>query len=424
MTSSDGRAESASRINFSWLIRLRWGAVAGQIVTVLGVERLMHVPLPMTPLFAIIAVELLTNVACALAERRVTVKEWWIGALMALDTLLLTGLLYFAGGPFNPFSFLYLVQIALAAVILPERWTWALVVLSLAGSGLLFVEYQPLALGPDHMTIHVRGMWVAFGVAAAFIVYFLMRVRRALQTREQQLLAARELAARQQRLASLATLAAGAAHELSTPLSTIAVVAKELERQLGPAAPATIEDVRLIRSELDRCRAILDRMAAEAGESAGEGWVEIPVVQLVEACVRSARPLPQVRIELTRADSRLTVPARAIAQAVGSLVKNAQDASTEDGEVILRAAVEGEAVRIEVEDSGSGMSPETLARAGEPFFTTKPAGKGMGLGLFLTRAIVERMGGRLELHSDPGRGTRASIKLPANFDRMFGEPTA
>ncbi|HZS40268.1 MAG TPA: ATP-binding protein [Polyangia bacterium] len=415
-------------INFSWLIKLRWGAIAGQVVTIFGVERLMHIPVPLAPLLAIIALEFVTNVGCVLIARSGhPVEDWWAGAIMALDTLLLTGLLYLTGGPFNPFGFLYLVQIALASVILRARWTWTLVALSLAGSGFLFVDHRPLEIGgPDHMTVHLRGMWVAFGVAASFIVYFLMRVRRALAEREGDLAEARHLAARQERLASLATLAAGAAHELSTPLSTIALAAKELERHLqrAGAVEPPVEDVRLIRQQVDRCRAILERMATDAGESAGENLVPIPVGELVSASLDGLRDRPRIRVDVAKAEAerRLTLPRRAVAQAISSVLKNAQDASDDETEVVLRASASGDFLRIEVSDHGSGMAPQVLARAGEPFFTTKAPGRGMGLGLFLTRAVVERLGGQFRIDSDPGRGTTAVLALPlgapAKIDRM------
>src|SRR5690606_36216657 len=133
----------------------------------------------------------------------------------------------------------------------------------------------------EHMHTHLRGMWVALGVAAGFIVYFLMRVTRALAQREEELARARHLAARQEKLASLATLAAGAAHELSTPLSTIATVARELERHLQDGSAEQREDVGLIRSQVERCRAILWQMSAEAGESAGEGLSRVTAGELL-----------------------------------------------------------------------------------------------------------------------------------------------
>jgi two-component system sensor histidine kinase RegB len=407
--------ESPHAINFSWLIKLRWGAIAGQVVTILGVDRGMDIRLPLAPLGAILLVELVTNIGCVLLARSGrTVEERWSGTVMGCDVLLLTGLLYLTGGPLNPFSFLYLVQIALAAMMLGARWTWTLVALSLSGSGVLFVAHRPLPLDrADHMSVHLRGMWVAFGVAAGFIVYFLMRVRRSLEARERDLAAARHLAARQERLASLATLAAGAAHELSTPLGTIALAAKELERQLAGTAASAMEDAQLIRAEVDRCRAILERMAVDAGQSAGESPVELTVRELIRASLDGARERPPVRVEVDTDGERLRLPGRAVAQAIGSVVKNAQDASPPDGEVTLRARLVDEELRVEVRDRGRGMPPEVLARVGEPFFTTKAPGQGMGLGLFLTREVVERLGGQLRIASDPGRGTTATLKLPA-----------
>ncbi len=403
-------------INFSWLIKLRWGAIAGQIVTILGVARVVGVELPLTALFAVIAVELVSNIVCVVAARRRTPPEWWCGLVMTLDVLLLTALLHLTGGPFNPFSFLYLVEIALAAVILRARWTWTLVLVSLVGSGALFVgPREALTSRGDHMQLHLRGMWVAFGVAATFIVYFLMRVRRDLEARELDLVAAQRRGARQERLASLATLAAGAAHELATPLGTIALAAKELERRLGSLADAdAVEDVQLIRAQVSRCRGILDSMAAEAGQSAGEPSRDVPVADLLRLAVDGLRAEPPIEVDLSTINGqKLCVPPRAVAQAVKSLLKNAQDASQTHTPVQLSASFTEVEVRIEVLDRGSGMAEAILARAGEPFFTTKEPGRGMGLGLFLTRTVVEQLGGQLALSAREGGGTRALVTLPA-----------
>jgi two-component system, sensor histidine kinase RegB len=411
-----------NRLNFSWLLKLRWSQIVGQIFTILGVFWLLGLDVPFAPLFAIVGVELVTNVMLAtwLARTR-AVSEWQLAAVMALDVALLTGLLYFTGGPFNPFSFLYLVNISLAAVALRARWTWMLVGLALICFGGVLLNHRPLPiqhLDPEaYLNLHQRGMWVAFGVAAAFIVHFLLRVTGALSERERELSEARSLADRQERTASLVTMAAGAAHELSTPLGTIALVAKELERSLSRegAEPATIDDMRLIRQQVGRCRMILDQMSGQAGRSAGEAIDVISVHALVReatAEVRDAPPL-EIDVDAETAAMPLRIPPNAVAQALRNVVTNAQDASAADEPVRIEIRAVAGCLRVCVRDRGRGMTPEVKERAGEPFFTTKPPGLGMGLGLFLTREVVEKLGGELSIASWPGRGTEVTIAIPA-----------
>jgi two-component system sensor histidine kinase RegB len=417
-------------INLSWLLTLRWGAIVGQLATILLVHFGMGIRLPLVPLALIVAIEVATNGACRMWLRRArTVREWMLGVLMAFDFLILTGLLYYAGGPYNPFSFLYLVNIALAAVVLSPAWTWALVLLALASFGTLFFAHAPLPGGPgahagheEHLRMHLEGMWVAFGVAAAFIVYFVQRVTRALSAREAELATARSLSARSEKLASLATLAAGAAHQLATPLSTIAVAAKELEHGLAriPPAPAggtessvaPIEDARLIREQVERCREILLQMAADAGESTGEPIVAVRIDDLVTTALAGIPGADQGRVVVdNHADGRaIRTTVRSVAQALRAVLKNALEATP--SQVTLRVTADDQACRLEVRDSGSGMAAEVLRHAGEPFFTTKGPDRGMGLGLFLTRIIIERLGGRFELDSRPNHGTTAVLIVP------------
>ena len=409
-----------NRLNLGWLVKLRWASIGGQAATILGVEYAMGVPLPLAPLTAIVGVEVGTNLACAFwHRRRPAVRERHLALLIALDLMLFTGLLYLTGGPTNPFSSLYLVHLSLAALAVGPRFTWALVALTLACSAALFQGHVPLEMGGHdhaamgHYGMHLKGMWVALGVAAVFIVYFLDRLKRALADREVELRRARERTARQERLAGLAALAAGAAHELASPLATIAVVAKELERSLA-AAPAA-DDARLIRSEVTRCSDILAELAVDAGQARGDPPTSVRLGELIASVKRGlgddARIVTQLDAALAAREIRTHV--RLLTRALKSIVDNGLDAVGEGGQVRLEAQLLGDRLSLSVVDDGPGMSPEVLARALDPFFTTKPTGQGMGLGLFLAASVAEQLGGELQLRSELGSGTAVTLEIPA-----------
>lgn len=424
-------------VNIQWLARLRWAEVGGQAVTVLVAQFLLGGSLPLVPLLAVIGVGLVSNIIvesyffgdrhrgattgwfrrAGASRRRAIVAEWQLGLVMMLDIALLTGLLYLSGGPHNPFALLYLVQIALATVVVRALWTWMLVGLSFVGFGILLVAHRPLKIPDDSRMI---GAWVALGVASAFVVHFLQRINGALSERERELTEARGLAARQERLAALATMAAGAAHELSTPLGTVALAAKELERVLTGDHAA---DARLIREQVGRCRAILEQMALGAG-TVGESIAACTVAEFVDDALIGIRETPPVVRDMARevAVGTLRIPRRALGQALRSLVTNAQDASPPTAAVVVAVWRTGEMIELAVRDRGSGIPEEVRARIGEPFFTTKPPGRGMGLGLFLARAVIEGVGGTMRIESESG-GTEVRARLPADVTgRMVSEP--
>ena len=260
-------------------------------------------------------------------------------------------------------------------------------------------------------------MGVAFAVAAILTAAFVTRIRRALEEREQALAEAQRVAAQQERLASLTTLAAGAAHELATPLSAIAVAARELDIAATAAGvpPGLAEDARLIRSQVERCREILDQMSGRADASVAHEAQRVSAQHLVDEALLTLTDEARARVSLrVSADAPLvSVPLASASRALRTLVRNALDASTSGQGVIVSASADNRGTRFDVADQGSGMTPDVLARAGEPFFTTKPVGSGFGLGLFLARTFAERWGGALRLDSTPARGTRATLWLPA-----------
>ena len=410
------------RIKLYWLLKLHWSAIIGQIVAVLVLPSWLGISLATGKMFLVIGVQAVTIVVLDSWSRGVErIREETIAALMVFDALVVTGMLLLAGGYANPFSMLYLVNVALAAVMLRLRWAWMIAGWSLLCFGSLFlvggVGGHHIALPDiDHgqlLVLHMRGMWVALAVSALFIVYIVQRVTRELDAREQELAAARSLGARREKITSLATLAAGAAHELSTPLSVIAVVTRELQRSLADNAAAQ-EDLALVKQQLARCQDILQHMAAHAGENAGEPFVPIPLSSWVDTALDGlpARERVSLRAAVDLRAHAVKGPPKALSRALRSLLKNALQASA-DAEVQLSFEVVAGEVRAEVIDRGPGIPPEILTRVGEPFFTTKVPGEGMGLGLFLTRALAEQLGGALDLETAPGRGTTARLRLPA-----------
>lgn len=401
-------------VSRSRLIHLRWGAAVGQLAVVSGVHFGLGLDLPLAPIFALVAVTGVSNVFLTYAGVVHRYPVAMLGVAVVVDTLVLTGLLGLTGGPSNPFSALYFVFVALSAVLLGARWTWGVFGLCVVAFGVLFVVHRPLP-GLEHgggdshgdFEMHLQGMLLAFVLSAGLITYFVTRASVALREREQEVRRMREKAARTQRIASLTTLAAGAAHELGTPLSTIAVAARELERALTDPEP--LEDVHLIQQELGRCRQILNRVAHRAGDVVGEA-PETIALETIRERVADGLGARRERVDFTGFVGPICVPPQSFAQVLSNLVNNGLDAS--DRKVKVRADRNRGGLCIQVDDRGIGIPAEVLERLGEPFFTTKAPGAGLGLGVFLSFTIVEALGGTLRYDTQVAEGTRAELIIP------------
>jgi two-component system sensor histidine kinase RegB len=392
-----------------WLVRLRWGQLVGLSATALfGAFGLDLSPQPAV-LVGLLVAMVASNLALGRSER-----EGALPAAMLLDLGLLTGLLLVSGGASNPFSVLYLLHVALAAVLLSPGWTSVFTLLAVLGFGGLFPFTDPHAMhkgGAGVMAAHLWGMWAAFAVTGAGISWFVARLARALRDREAELEGLRRDRETRERVLSLGTLAAGAAHELGSPLAAVAVSAREVEWMAGDNVELR-EEARSIRAAVERCKSIVGRLTQRAGAGRAEAAEEVELYGMLSALRDELSPKEAERLRLPAPGEAASVraPPVALAEALRSVLSNALRAGP--GEVRVEVRAEGATLRLEVQDVGEGMAAAVLARAGEPFFTTRPTGEGMGLGLFLARQTLEGLGGTLRLRSSAGRGTQVELVIP------------
>ena len=410
-------------VGLSWLVIVRWTTLLACAGAMVAGKSALDAPVPVTAALGLLTACGLSNLWLMWRVRagRTDALVTQAGLLVCVDVVVLSWLLFRSGGVLNPASVFYLAQIVVAALVLGRRWTWIVSALSVTGYAALFLvpsdELAAAQVMHPEIALHMRGMWLAFALTALIIAVLVARLAIAVERRDRALEELRDRNARTERAAGLATLAAGAAHELSTPLSTIAVAASELERRLNDRnldhLDASLQqDARLIRSETDRCRQILDAMAGQSGEPAGQTPRPSSLAEVIDALRARLAPAETDRLQIeVNGDDRVVWPVDVIARAVGNLLQNALQASSQP--VRLAAVTTGDGrVRLTVTDRGEGMSPDQLGRAGEPFFTTKPAGAGTGLGLFVARSSIEQLGGSLSLASSLGRGTTATVVLP------------
>lgn len=434
----------------AWLLRLRWFAVVGQLVAVLTAGAIVGGAFPWAPLLLLILLTASSNIGYAMflarasADVRGTVDSPPLDAaaarqhpgrrsddrladriatlLMLMDLVTLTAMLYFSGGIDNPFSLFYLVNLAVGGVILRPRWAWVMAAMAITGCLFLMFDSRPIQglfedrRRPD-FSPHTVALLTAFATCAIVITQFVTRTAAELTRSERRLRQIQGENQRVLRLEGLTTLAAGAAHELATPLSTIDVITRELGHHLkGVETPESVrQDVRLIDQQLDLCRQILRRMRGAVGDSMADRWDRTTVGELIDCALDGVRDPDRVDVDDAPEEVEqqpLWIPQEALAQAIRNLIHNGLDASGPLGRVHLDTHLDPPNVVFTIRDSGRGMSDEELRRAVEPFYTTKEPGGGMGLGLFLTRNVVSRLGGSLDFRSVPGQGTEAIVRLP------------
>lgn len=403
-------------LNLRRLFVLRAVAVGGEVVALTLVTVVLDIALPVLPLLVVIA---LHAGAVLLLWRRlsnpapVTALEFFMQ--LVLDVLALMALLYFTGGSTNPFVSFFLLPLIITAAVLSPAYTWAMAALTISCYTLLIYFYVALphlhAGGSDRFDLHVIGMWFGFLLGAALIVLVVVRMARTLRESAQELAKTREQMLRDEHMIAIGTLATGAAHELGTPLATMAVLAGELQRDHADD-PDIADKARMLRAQLERCKGILSDISASVGRARPVDGRSYALDEYLEAVVtewRAARPAVCVigAFDGTRPAPRVVID-KTLTQALTNILNNAADASVDSVEV--SGVWDFAHLTLTVSDRGAGLSSDAHAVAGTPWFTTKP--EGQGLGLFLARSVIERYGGSLQLGDRAGGGTCATIDLP------------
>jgi len=417
------RPSAPSPVSLRRVLVLKNIAVVGQTLAVLVVAKGMGMPLPFAVIGTVLLVlNLLTWVRLKLLWE---VREAEVFAQLLLDVLLLSGLLYLAGGATNPFVLLLLLPLTIAAATLAVAYAWTLAAAIVACYTLLMFVYIPLPhFHIDHTARLDSGawlMWLGFVLGVGLVGYYVMKMGAALREREAALAEVRENALRDESLVALGALAVGAAHELGTPLSTMAVVLKELE--LGHAAqPELVRDLRLLRDQVTRCKDTLSNMLSSTEQARAEGGYSVALDEYLADLVaqwRGMRPLAQVVYRwVGQSPAPQIIAEQVLGQIITNILNNAADASEDSVEV--EADCDTERLRIEVLDRGPGLTPDAQAQAGQLFYTTKDSGR--GLGLFLVGAALRRFGGVLTLSNRDGGGVCALVVLPLSRLRVTTSP--
>lgn len=412
------------RLRLDTLVRLRWLAVAGQTGAVVLVAFGFEYELPLGFCFGLIALSAWLNLFLRLrypASRRL--PDAAAAAMLAYDIVQLAGLLYLTGGLTNPFAILLIAPVMVSATALAVRYTIGLGVLVAALVTLLAAWHLPLPWHAGETLLlpfrYILGVWAALVSALGFMSAFAFRVAEEARQLQAALTATELILSREQHLHQLDGLAAAAAHELGTPLATISLVAKELEREI-PADAAWRDDILLLKSQAERCRDILGKLTSLSTEFGGL-LDRLPITHLIEDVIAPHREFGVALIvHLDGEHEREPIGTRnpAIVYGLGNLVENAMDFAR--SRVDIGASWNEDEVVVTIRDDGPGFSPDIIDRIGDPYVTTRSrhaprpgdgTGGGLGLGFFIAKTLLERTGARLEITNRPAPDTGAQITV-------------
>lgn len=405
------RANALSALLYR-LCHARWWWLAFLLALALASPAALAVPLPLPAIFAVLAVAAMVNLATLWRLRTHASEANDLFLQLCIDLVTLGALLFFSGGATNPLISMLLPLLAVAALALPGPLVAIYALLAVLTYSLLMVFYLPLPLADPARAarLHLAGMWLTFAFSAALMAWLLLRMTAQIRERDMALARAREQALREERVVALGALAAGAAHELGTPLATMSLLAGELEHDTG-LSPASREDLDTLRAQIAQCKEILTTLSARAGvdrvERASGMALDDWLKQMRERWL-NLRPGASCTMHLQSGTAPRIVAEATLEQALINLLNNAARAARR--EIVLAANWDEESWIVEVRDDGTGFAPEILANAGRQRLAAHADGS--GLGIWLSAAAVERLGGTLSLYNLPEGGAAARLCFP------------
>ncbi|MDP7642190.1 MAG: ActS/PrrB/RegB family redox-sensitive histidine kinase [Alphaproteobacteria bacterium] len=409
----------ARHVRLRTLILIRWVAVSGQLVSILLVHFWLAYSLPLGLLLGAVALSAAINIAATFARPADDRLSDGKGALfLAYDVAQLTFLIGFTGGLENPFAILFLVPATISATILSLRSTMALDALVIVCVTIVAFLHRPLPWLEEALTLpplYLLGLWIALVLGTLFVTAYAWRVTSEARRMANALSATQMALLHEQRLSALGSLAAAAAHQLGTPLATIAVVSRELEQDLHDDSPHQ-EDAKLLVSEVARCREILGRLSALGEGETDEPYGRLPVSGLAEAAAAPHRR-DGISLEVFALPSagssaaEPSAPRRAeILHGLGNVIENAVQFCTKHVEVVV--TWDDQLITIEVMDDGPGVAPSVLMRLGEPYVSSRRKSGRMGLGVFIAKTLLERTGASMSFFNGRQYGARIVITWP------------
>jgi two-component system sensor histidine kinase RegB len=428
MARSDFSATASARQSLRWqgtargknlqqLQQLRWIAIGGQLLTILGVHFGMGIALPLQPMLLILALLCLVNLLGPLYWRRLrSIRQRHLLFSLLVDVAALTALLHLAGGIENPFVFLYLLHVVLAAVLLRPRARWLMVIVTTLCLLTLAILPSPVQLPIDPEaglgSRYVQGLLLCFVLVAALLVVFMGRIGEILRARDARLAALRQRAAEEEHIVRMGLLATGAAHELGTPLATLAVILGDWQHLPHfTSDPELLNDVVEMQAQVLRCKAILRGILQSAGEPRGEAPHVTDLRTFIDTLAEhwQQRTQDQLRLHNRIAPGIRIVTDHGLRQMLFNVLDNAQEVSP--GNVSLEATLEDDMLNLTVEDAGPGFPADMLERLGTPYLSSKDT-PGRGLGLFLSVNVARTLGGTLSAQNRREGGARVRICIP------------